>query len=167
MGNNNSMQSLAQSQLRSDASYLRLLDEQSRAPGKYSTSYAPVNAPRWLEGRVSVGMGAREVDAYNSLLAAQSRVTLPAGTNRPNTELYGTAPFMARGMGARVNDQGAALNFVTGVKNPKRSRIIEERHWNTFQFLGVKPRVESTLRQRAGQMTRAGPIHMDPRAGVR
>lgn len=161
-----SFSTLAQAQLRNDMSYLRLLDSDSTAPYKYITGYAPRNEPRWLEGRVAVGVGAAEVDGDTTLQRARdhhTRVVLPAASNQPNTELFGTAPFMALGRGGLTNNQGLALNFVNGRADiPRRTRLLtEEREWDHWQYLGSKPRVEETMQQRAGVGTRSGPVYMN------
>lgn len=158
-----SFSTLAQAQLRNDMSYLRLLDSESTMPYEYLVGYAPRQEPRWLQGRVAIGVGGAEVDGDNTLQRARdthTRVVLPAASNQPNTELFGTAPFMALGRGGLTNNQGSALNFVHGRADvPRRSRLLtEEKQWDTFAFLGSKPRVEDTLQQRAGAGTRAGPI---------
>ena len=161
-----SFSTLAQAQLRNDMSYLRLLDSDSTMPYKYVVGYAPRQEPRWLEGRVAIGVGGAEVDDDSMLQRARdhsTRVVLPAASNKPNTELFGTAPFMALGRGGLTNNQGLALNFTQGRADiPRRTRLLtEEKNWDTFAFLGSKPRVEDTLQQRAGAATRAGPVYMN------
>lgn len=161
-----SFSTLAQAQLRNDMSYLRLLDSDSTAPYKYVVGYAPRQEPRWLQGRVAVGVGGAEVDGDATLQRNRdhyTRVVLPAASNQPNTELFGTAPFMALGRGGLTNNQGAALNFVQGrADTPRRTRVLtEEKPWDRFEFLGSRPRVEDTMQQRAGVGTRAGPVYMN------
>ena len=161
-----SFSTLAQAQLRNDMSYLRLLDSESTMPYKYLVGYAPRQEPRWLQGRVAIGVGGAEVDGDSMLQRARdhsTRVVLPAASSKPNTELFGTAPFMALGRGGLTNNQGLALNFTQGRADiPRRTRLLtEEKSWDTFAFLGSKPRVEDTLQQRAGAATRAGPVYMN------
>ncbi len=157
---------LAQAQLRNDMSYLRLLDSESTAPYKYVVGYAPRQEPRWLEGRVAIGVGGGEVDDDSKLQRARdhhTRVVLPAASNQPNTELYGTAPFMALGRGGLTNNQGLALNFAHGRADiPRRTRLLtEEKPWDRFEYLGSKPRVEETIQQLSGVSTRSGPVYMN------
>lgn len=152
------MQTLVNAQLRNDASYLRLREAVSVGPYSYASDplYTPSKPqPRPdIEGLVGMGVGSRQVDVYNRLIAGQSRTSLPAASNRPSTRLFGTAPYRALGKGTEVNDQGAALGMFTGeAVSTRGSRAASaESAWDRFEFLDVKPAVEA---QRVGMSSRA------------
>ena len=152
------MQTLVNAQLRNDASYLRLREAVSVGPYSYASDplYTPSKpAPRPdIEGLVGMGVGSRQVDVYNRLIATQSRTSLPAASNRPSTRLFGTAPYRALGKGTEVNDQGTALSVSTGEAISTRGSraAYTESTWDRFQFLDVKPAVEV---QRVGMSSRA------------
>ena len=153
------MQTLVNAQLRNDASYLRLREAVSVGPYSYASDplYTPSKPqmPRPdIEGLVGMGVGGRQVDVFNSLIPGQTRASLPAGSNRPSTRLFGTAPYRALGKGTEVNDQGAALGVYTGEKVSRRGTraASAETAWDRFEFLDVKPAVEA---QRVGMSSRA------------
>ena len=153
------MQTLVNAQLRNDASYLRLREAVSVGPYSYASDplYTPSKPqmPRPdIEGLVGMGVGSRQVDAYNRIIATQTRTSLPAASNRPSTRLFGTAPYRALGKGTEVNDQGAALSVYTGeaVSTRGSRAVTAESVWDRFEFLGVKPAVEA---QRVGMSSRA------------
>lgn len=153
------MQTLVNAQLRNDASYLRLREAVSVGPYSYASDplYTPSRPqmPRPdIEGLVGMGVGSRQVDVFNRLIAGQTRTVLPAGSNRPSTRLFGTAPYRALGKGVEVNDQGAALGVYTGeAVSTRGSRATSaESVWDRFEYIDVKPAVEA---QRVGMSSRA------------
>lgn len=154
-------ENLVETQLRSDAGYLRLKTAESRAPFEYVTSglAAPRGQPRWAEGRVAQGLGAKELPAYESLLGTWSRNERPAAGHRPSTELFGTAPYKTVGRGGLLNDQGAALEFQLGRKPGLRTRRISEARYDTLAFVNVPLAVQSSLADRFGESSRAGPVY--------
>lgn len=152
------MQTLVNSQLKNDASYLRLREAVSAGPYAYTNDsvYTPVKpAPRPdIEGLVGMGVGSSQVDAFNRLIPGQTRATLPSGSNRPSTRLFGTAPYRALGKGTEVNDQGAALAVYTGeaVSTRGSRATTAESAWDRFEFIDVRPAVEP---QRVGLSSRS------------
>lgn len=152
------MQTLVNTQLRNDASYLRLRDAVSAGPYAYTNDpvYLPAKpTPRPdIEGLVGMGVGAKQVDVFNRLIPGQTRTALPAASNKPSTRLFGTAPYRALGKGTEVNDQGSALAVYTGefVSTRGSRAVTAERAWDRFEFLDVKPAVEE---QRVGLSSRS------------
>lgn len=149
-------------QLTSDAGYLRLQDVQSRGPFAYVVNQMTTQRgqPRWAQGRIDVGVGPAVVNTYNHLLGSYTRNDMPAASNRPNTELFGTAPYKTIGRGGLLNDQGAALTFATGATVPPRTRRITEGAYNRYDFISVPTAVQDTLEDRAGSSSRAGPVYV-------
>ena len=149
-------------QLTSDAGYLRLQDVQSRGPFAYVVNPMTTQQgqPRWAQGRVDVGVGPSVVNTYNHLLGSYTRNDMPAASNRPNTELFGTAPYKTIGRGGLLNDQGAALTFATGATLPQRTRRITEGAYNRYDFIDVPTAVQDTMEDRAGSSSRAGPVYV-------
>jgi hypothetical protein len=156
-------ENLVETQLRSDAGYLRLKTAESQAPFGYVTSALPTprGQPRWAEGRVAQGLGPAQVPAYEKLLGTWSRNERPAAGERPSTELFGTAPYKTTGRGGLLNDQGAALGFTLGATTQpeQRSRRIAEKAYDTFDFVSVPLAVQASLVDRFGESSRAGPVY--------
>ena len=152
------MQTLVNTQLKNDASYLRLREAVSAGPYSYTNDplYTPAKpAPRPdIEGLVGMGVGGNQVDAFNRLIPGQTRASLPSGSNRPSTRLFGTAPYRALGKGTEVNDQGLALAVYTGEKVSRRGTraTSAETAWDRFEYIDVRPAVEP---QRVGLSSRS------------
>lgn len=154
-------ENLVETQLRSDAGYLRLKTAESQAPFAYVTNSlsTPRGQPRWAGGRVAQGLGPAEVPAYETLLGSWSRNERPAAGHRPSTELFGTAPYKTVGRGGLLNDQGAALQFQLGAKPEQRTRRISEARYDTLAFVNVPLAVQASLVDRFGESSRSGPVY--------
>lgn len=154
-------ENLVETQLRSDAGYLRLRAAESQGPFAYVTSAltAPRGQPRWAQGRVAQSLGAKQVPAYEVLLGQWSRTERPAAGHRPSTELFGTAPVKTLGRGGLINDQGRALEFVAGKMSEPRTRRMSEVTYDTRDFVSVPLAVEPSLDARVGENSRAGPVY--------
>lgn len=150
--------------LNSDRQYVHLLDAQSKWPTQYVMSNTqPVDPMRRpIDGQATVHLGPQQVGSYNHLLATHTRTILRASQNKPQTELFGTAPYVALGRGHLRNiDASNASRFggaTTSMRVPKG--ILSERQLDRFDFIDFKPRVERM--QRGGVLTRVGPQYLRP-----
>lgn len=152
--------------LRADKAYIDLLEAESTWPFKYVFSRTnPVNPrrnPMWGLNDQGVPIGG--VAVYNRLLPANYRMQVRAAHNRPQTELFGTAPYIALGRGPlRYPDTSSLLqqgNWVPG----RGSRTLSEVDYNRFDFVtlpkGLTEQTGADLRY--GAMTRVGPAYMQP-----
>lgn len=157
--------SASETALRSDLTYLRLLEAQSMWPTRYlmgrtvpCCSGGPVlglNAP--------LGVGARQVDTYNKLLPSNMRVEMRAAQNRLHTQLFGTSPYMALGDGILRNvDTSTALLAGNWVPN-ENGKQMAEANYNRFDYITL-PRAlrDLPVETRYGMFTRMGPEYAQP-----
>jgi hypothetical protein len=127
------------------------------------TQTQPVNVDRRaIDGQQNVHLGPQQVIPYNQLLGEHTRVKMRAAHYKPQTELFGTAPYVAVGRGHLHNiDASNAVRFgalPTNSNVPKR--VLHERQLERWDYLDHKPRVEPG--QRAGILTRIGPQYVRP-----
>lgn len=157
------MRSAQSTSLHSDARYVRLLDAQSRWPNQYVMAQTQPQQlrDRAIDGQATAHVGKEQVTTYNTLLSEHTRVKVRASQNRPQTELFGTAPYVALGRGHLHNiDASNAARFpvFTDLNMPKR--ILTERQLDRWDYVTYKPRVEAT--QRGGVLTRIGAQYVRP-----
>jgi hypothetical protein len=103
------------------------------------------------------------VDTYNKLLPANFRMQVRAAHNRPQTELFGTAPYTALGRGElRYPDVSSQVQRGTWVSG-RTSRSIAEVDYNRFDFVNVpKDLADPSEELRYGLITRVGPTYLQP-----
>lgn len=150
--------------LRADKAYIDLLEAESTWPFKYVFSRTnpiePQRNPMWAD---VPGVPGRGIPVYNKLLPTNFRMQTRASQNRPQTELFGTAPYTALGRGPlKYPDVSSLLqqsNWVAG----RGSRTVTEADMHRFDFVSV-PKELSALpfESRYGKMTRTGPAYMQP-----
>lgn len=150
----------AQAGLRADRDYLALLEAESTWPTRYVLSAPqPLQVRRYpIQGLNRPAIGPEQIDAFNSLLPVNFRVQTRASQNRPQTELFGTAPYLALGRGvAQHVDVSTAL--LQG--NPlfdRGNRVLEERPWPREQFVTVPAELRDLpVDTRLGEVTRLAP----------
>ncbi len=157
------MQTAKYTALKSDREYVKLLDAQSRWPFGYVMSMPqPVNAfRRAIEGQTTVYVGARQVRGFNHLLPRFTRMQVRASQNKPETELFGTAPYVALGRGHLRNiDASNTLYYgakPTNLNLPRRT--IVETPLDRTDFIDYEPTAADF---RLGAMTRVGPQYLKP-----
>lgn len=150
--------------LKTDRDYTALLDAQSKWPNTYvmAMPQAVGKSGQAIDGRATVHVGASQVDTYNRLLPDFVTVRNRKSQNKPQTELFGTAPLVARGRG-HLHDIDASNSFWFGAKhthvNAPRRQDIAEREIDRFQFIDEKP---SATDLRLGQLTRVAPKYLRP-----
>lgn len=152
--------------LRADKAYIDLLEAQSTWAHKYVfTQTNPVNArqqPMW--GLHDQGVPGAQMATYNNLLPTNFRMQVRSAHNKPQTELFGTAPYMALGRGElRHTDTATKLRQSNWV--PVRgSRMLSELNYDRFDFVTL-PRellAGAPTDLRYGALTRVGPAYMQP-----
>jgi hypothetical protein len=150
--------------LKTDRQYTDLLDAQSKWPNQYvmSTTQATSRQGVPIDGRAQVHVGGSQIDTFNRLLPEFTTVRHRRSENKPQTELFGTAPYVAQGRGHLQNvDASNAAWFgaeVTHMNDPRRQNLAEARI-DRFDFLDVRP---SAADLRLGQITRAAPKYLRP-----
>jgi hypothetical protein len=157
------MRTARQTSLQTDVEYTRLLDAQSRWPLGYVMGNTQPTNPfrRAIDGQATVHVGGRQVESLNRLLPLYTKMEQRPSQYRPQTELFGTAPYVAIGRGhlRNIDASNAALFGAKPTQMNLPRRILVERPVDRTQYIDVKPAVE---RQRAGLMTRVGPQYLRP-----
>ena len=148
--------------LRADRAYIQLLEAASTWPTKYVfTRTNPVN-PRALAMWAEVpGVPAAAVDTYNRLLPISFRSQVRSAENKPQTALYGTAPFLGRGQLAYTNTSSLLQQgqFVPG----RGSRTVTEIDMRRSDFVTIPTSLSSLpFEARLGELTRFAPTYSQP-----
>lgn len=154
----------AQAALRADPAYLRLLEAESTWAFKYHASRPnPVAPQRFpIQGLNNPAWGPRQVDAYNALLPGHYRVHTRAAQNRPLTELFGTAPYLALGRGI-LNHVDTNTTLLQGNPINDRNRRLSEREWDRTAFVTVPKELrELPFDTRKSATTRVSPEYAQP-----
>lgn len=152
--------------LKTDRQYTALLDAQSKWPNQYvmGTTQPTDKQGVAIDGRAQVHVGAGQVDAYNRLLPEFTTVRERRSQNKPQTELFGTAPYVAQGRGHLKNIDASNASWfgaeVTHMNDPRR-QVIAEKVYDRYDFVDVKPTAADL---RLGQITRTGPTYLRPGA---
>jgi len=151
--------------LRADKAYIDLLEAESTWANKYVFSRTnPVQSrQRPLWGLTEHGVPASKMNTYNTLLPTNFRVQVRAAQNKPQTELFGTAPYIALGRGPlRYTDTSSLLqqsNWVSG----RGSRSISEIDYDRFDFVQMPKDLTGLAPElRYGAFTRVGPAYLQP-----
>lgn len=157
------MRSAINTTLKTDKEYTRLLDAQSRWPYGYvmSTTQPTNMRRRAIDGQMTVHVGAAQVEAFTRLLPRYTRFHTRASQNKPETELFGTAPYVALGRG-HLRNIDASNTVLYGAKPTSLGaprRTVMETPIDRFDFIDYKPTAEDI---RLGAMTRVGPQYVRP-----
>jgi hypothetical protein len=147
--------------LHNDATYVSAQAVQSQFPYRYYTSLPPNPKPittQYYEPCSEFNGGCRQfyvgestVDDYNTILSDPTR-PLP----RPQTELFGVAPYKARGDGHLDMPDNHSLLHLTGF-NPHCSRALGEVDFDRWQCINAPNAAETTAR--GGVSTRFGAVY--------
>lgn len=148
--------------LRADKAYIDLLEAESTWPFKYVFSRTNAVNPR-LSGAPCSGVPARNINAYNTLLPTHFRVQTRASQNRPQTELFGTAPYTALGRGPLKHIDTSSLLQQSNRVTARGARTVTEIDMNRRDFVSVPKELTALpYETRYGRLTRAGPAYMQP-----
>lgn len=150
--------------LNDDAAYVRAMATQSQFPYAYRTAYAPWAGCPISNCNKQFRTGPTHIDAWNSLVEGMPVRVLEQG-NRPNTELFGTAPFRARGDGHLMapNDSNTLMRMP--ITEQRCARPIAEREYPRFDYVGFPNQAEWW--RRGGESSRMGPVYVQPVAFAR
>jgi hypothetical protein len=155
----------SQASLRNDLGYVGLLEAESTWPMKYNFSRPnPVTRRAHpIQGLRSAWVGAGQVQVFNKLIPRQQRVAMRASQHRPQTQLFGTAPYTALGRGVMNHvDVNSALKLSNRVPR-KPTRTVMEREWDRRHFVAIPEELRALpVDPRLGEGTRVGPEYMQP-----
>lgn len=143
--------------LNDDAAYVQAMASQSEFPYKYRTEYAPWNACPISNCNKQFRVGPYQVGTWNELVESTPIRVLEHG-NRSNTELFGTAPFRARGDGHLAAPAISNELMRKPVGQQRCARPLSEIDYDRFQF-NVFPNNAEWWR-RGGESARMGPVYV-------
>lgn len=155
----------SQAALRADPSYIGLLEAESTWAAQYNFSRPNPMAPRRfpIQGLTNSAPGPSQIDAYTTLLPVHYRVQNRASHDRPQTELFGRAPYVALGRGV-LNHVDTSTQLAHGNPIIDRTRQLSERQWYRAPFVSLpKELVQLPHDTRMGKTTRVAPDYPQPR----
>lgn len=151
--------------LRADKAYIDLMEAESTFPLRYVfNNTQPVNprrTPMWAD---VPGVPACAIDTYTKLLPYHYRLQHRASQNRPQTELFGRAPYRAQGRGDLEHiDASNRMRFANRIPDRASRIFTEEVELDRFEFVTV-PKLLRDLPfdSRMGRMTRSAPGYVQP-----
>ena len=147
--------------LNDDWAYVQAMASQSEFPYKYLTRFSPWNACPISNCNKQFNAGPYQVGTLNSLIDAMPTRVLEHG-NRPNTELFGTAPFRARGDGQLMAPDASNALMRLPISEQRCARPLAEREYPRFDYINFPNQAEWW--RRGGESSRMGPIYVQPTA---
>lgn len=145
--------------LQDDWTYVRAMESQSQFPFKYITRFSPWNGCPITNCNKQFRAGPYQVDTLNRLISNEPTRILEQG-NRINTELFGTAPFRARGDGHLLMPDVSNALMRNGLTHQRCARPLSEKDWDRFEFNAIPNSAEWW--RRGGESSRLGPIYVQP-----
>lgn len=158
------MSVLRSGHLNDDWAYVQAMTQQSKFPFEYHTRFAPVNACPISQCNKQLRAGPQQVDTLNTLVENLPTRVLEQG-NRINTELFGTAPFRARGDGHLLSPDVSNRLMRQPVGQQRCARPLAETEYPRFEYIAFPNNAEWW--RRGGESSRMGPIYVQPLAITR
>lgn len=151
-----------------DATYITAHETLSRKPFEYYTAYPPVLPVKTFHRKCTPYAGGckqahvtgENVDDFNELWASKTLNRVPNSRPGTNTELFGTAPFKARGDGL-LYFTDTYSNLVGNGFNPHCAKQLGEKDYDRFECIAAPLVVENErlTGPRGGAGTRVGPAY--------
>ena len=166
------MSFLRSGHLNDDWAYVRAMATQSEFPFNYTMRFAPYNECPVTQGRMlknqcdkQLRAGPQQVDTLNTLVDNLPTRVLEHG-NLINTELWGTAPFRARGDGHLLAPNASNQLMRMPITEQRCARPLSELSipWN-FGYIAFPNNAEWW--RRGGESARLSPIYVQPVAFAR
>lgn len=151
------MSVLRSGHLNDDVAYVQAMTAQSTFPYKYTTTFTPFNACPISQCNKQFRPGDNQVDVYNALVEGAPIRVLEHG-NRPNTELWGTAPFRARGDGHLLAPDASNVLMRLPISEQRCARPLAEKEYPRWDYIGFGNSAEWW--KRGGESSRLGPIYV-------
>lgn len=150
--------------LNDDKAYVLAMQSQSEFPYKYTTRFVPWNACPVSQCNKQFRPGSQQVQTLNALVDNMPTRILEQGS-RPNTELWGTAPFRARGDGHLLMPDVSNALMRMPITEQRCARPLSEIDDPRFDFNRFPNNAEWW--RRGGESSRLGPIYVQPVAFMR
>ena len=149
--------------LRDDWAYVQSMARRSEFPFKYVTTFSPWNACPISNCDKQFYAGPYQIDTLNTLLEPQSGPTrVVQHGNRPNTELFGTSPFRARGDGQLMHADVSNKLMREGTTQANCERPTSEKPYDRYDYIVFPNRAEWW--RRGGESSRLAPVYTQPLA---
>lgn len=145
--------------LNDDQAYVRAMTNMSQFPYKYHTRFSPWNACPITNCNKQFRTGPFQVDTLNDLIDNVPTRVLEHG-KRINTELFGTAPFRARGDGHLFAPDASNMLMRNPVTEQRCGRPLSEKDTPRFDYIAFPNQAEWW--RRGGESSRLGPIYVQP-----
>ena len=147
--------------LNDDSAYVMAMKKQSEFPFTYVTRFVPWNACPASNCNKQFRAGKYQVDTLNGLIENMPTRVLEHG-NRPNTELWGTAPFRARGDGHLMAPDVSNVLMRQPISEQRCARPLAEKEYPRYDFIAFPNNAEWW--RRGGESSRLGPVYVQPLA---
>lgn len=147
--------------LNDDWAYVQAMKTQSEFPYKYRTRFSPWNACPISNCNKQFRAGPYQVDTLNTLVVGAPVRVLEHG-NQPNTELWGTSPFRARGDGHLMAPDASNLLMRLPISEQRCARPLAETEVPRYDYIAFPNNAEWW--RRGGESSRLGPIYVQPLA---
>lgn len=155
----------SQASLRADRSYITMLEAESTWPMKYTFSRPNPMTPRAfpVQGLNAPAIGPGQVATFNRLLPQNFRIQNRASQHRLQTELFGTAPYVALGRGI-LQHVDVSTGLIQGHNVSTRGSRWEsaEKMYDRKAFIDVPRELRELEELRMGTMTRVAPSYAQP-----
>lgn len=145
--------------LNDDWAYVRAMQSQSEYPYRYLTRFTPWNACPTSQCNKQLRPGTFQVDNLNALTGVGPTRVYEHG-NRPNTELWGTSPFRARGDGQLLAPDASNQLMRLPISEQRCARPLSEREQPRFDYIAFPNNAEWW--RRGGESSRLGPVYVQP-----
>lgn len=150
-----------------DQTYITASAALSQAPYNYYTAYPPVLPVKTFPKQCTPYAGGCKqghvtgdtVDDFNSLYVSKT-TRVPNPRPSTNTQLFGTAPYKARGDGLLKAPDTYSKLVYSGF-NPHCAKTLSEKDWDRFECMAAPLAVENEqlTGPRGGAGTRVGPAY--------
>ena len=145
--------------LNDDGAYVRMMGRRSEFPFRYLTSFTALGTCTIDNCNKQFHSGPAQVGALNSLVdSVPTRIW--AHGDKPSTELFGTAPFRARGDGQRLAPDVSNQLMRQPAYWQECARPLSEMAWDRYDYIAFPNRAEWW--SRGGESSRLGPIYVQP-----
>lgn len=145
--------------LNDDWAYVQAMASQSTFPYTYHTRFSPWNACPISNCNKQFRTGVHQVDTLNQLIDSMPTRYLEQGSSI-NTELFGTAPFRARGDGHLMTPDASNALMRNPVSEQRCARPLSEQQLDRFHFNAFPNQAEWW--RRGGESSRMGPVYVQP-----
>lgn len=153
--------------LNDDMAYVQAMASQSAFPYKYVTRFNAKAVPNRCpvsQCNKQFRPGDDQVDRLNDLVENMPTRVLEQG-NRINTELWGTAPFRARGDGQLLAPDASNVLMRMPISEQRCARPLSEIEVPRYDYIAFPN--QSEWWKRGGVSSRLGPIYVQPVAFVK